>query len=242
MQNFDFSWQISEKYRFSRQNWLFTAISGQIILFLIKSHHFRTCFLYMKRYNNILRPVHDPPCDPLTTPPCSKSGGRDTPNPPGLTPMSLVYIVVASDLHPKHECKFADDTYMYLLVGSHHLSSATEELEHISASAMENNIRLNLNKTRELIVVRKGRKSITSRPLIIPGASRVSTIRVLDVAISSDLGIGQHLEEFIATCVSRRRIVGCPATSSLVWIVVFVCSRFGIAVAVDLLICILSYI
>ena len=44
------------------------------------------------------------------------------------------YIVVASDLHPKHECnvidKFADDTY--LLVGSNHLSTATEEFEHIS--------------------------------------------------------------------------------------------------------------
>ena len=160
--------------------------------------------------------------------------------------MSLVYIVVASDLHPKHECnvivKFADDTYMYFLVGSNHLSTATEEFEHISASAMENNNRLNLNKTRELIVVRKGWKSITSRPLIIPGASHVITIRVLDVTISSDLGIGQHLDEVIATCVSRRRIVGCHATSSLVWIVVFVCSRFGIAVAVDLLICILSYI
>ena len=95
------------------------------------------------------------------------------------------YIVVASDLHPKHECnvivKFANDTY--LLVGSNHLSTATEEFEHISAWAMENNLRLNPNKTRELIVIRKGRKSITCPPLIIPGASRVSTIRVLCVTI-----------------------------------------------------------
>src|SRR6218665_1039294 len=40
--------------------------------------------------------------------------------------------------------------------------------------------------------------------------------------------------------VSRRRIVGCHATSSLVWIVIFVCSRFDIAVAVDVLFCIIS--
>jgi len=40
IQNSDFSGKISEKYRFSTQNWLFTAISGQIILFLFKSHHF----------------------------------------------------------------------------------------------------------------------------------------------------------------------------------------------------------
>src|SRR6218665_1278117 len=70
IQNSDFSWQISEKYRFSPgKNWLFTAISGQSILFLFKSHHFRTYFLYMIKYNNILRPVHDPPCP--------KSGGHD---------------------------------------------------------------------------------------------------------------------------------------------------------------------
>ena len=34
---------------FPGKNWLFTAISGQIILFLFKSHHFRTYFLYMIR-------------------------------------------------------------------------------------------------------------------------------------------------------------------------------------------------
>src|SRR6218665_1897799 len=114
------------------------------------------------------------------------------------------YIVVASDLHPKHECnvivKFANDTY--LLVGSNHLSTATEEFENISAWAMENNFRLNSNKTRELIVVRKGRKSITCPPIIIPGASRVISIRVLGATISSDLGMGQHLDEVLTTCAS----------------------------------------
>jgi len=54
--NFYFSCQIFEEFRFFRQfhkkfdflgkNWLFTAISGQIILFLFQGHHFRTYFLY----------------------------------------------------------------------------------------------------------------------------------------------------------------------------------------------------
>ena len=64
------------------KNWLSTAISGQIILFLFKSHHFRTYSLYMNRYNNILRPVHDPPAtphDPL--PKIVNLGGRDPPTP-----------------------------------------------------------------------------------------------------------------------------------------------------------------
>ena len=49
------------------KNLLFTIGPRQIILFLFKSHHFGTYFLYMIRYNNILRPVHDPH-DPPETP------------------------------------------------------------------------------------------------------------------------------------------------------------------------------
>src|SRR6218665_1836317 len=58
--NFDFSGKF-KKFEFSGKNWPITATSWQIILFLFKSHHFRTYFLYMIRYNNISRPVHDPP-------------------------------------------------------------------------------------------------------------------------------------------------------------------------------------
>ena len=66
---------------FPGKNWLITAISGQIILFLFKSHHCRTFFLNMIRYINILRPVLD-----LTTPlrpPAQNLGGRD-PQPPRI--------------------------------------------------------------------------------------------------------------------------------------------------------------
>ena len=75
MKNFDFFVKFIKKIWFSRQNYLFTATSGQIILFLFKSHHFRTYFLYMMRCNNISRPVHDPLRPPTT--PCPKSRGRD---------------------------------------------------------------------------------------------------------------------------------------------------------------------
>ncbi len=67
---------------------------------------------------------------------------------------------------------------------------------------MKNNLCLNPNKTREPIVVRKGQKSIISPSLIIPGTSRVSSIRVLGVTVSSDLGMEQHLDEVLATCAS----------------------------------------
>src|SRR6218665_3355127 len=57
-ENFDFFRQL-KRFDFQAKNCPFTATSGQIILFLFKSNHFRTYFLYMIRYNNISRPVHD---------------------------------------------------------------------------------------------------------------------------------------------------------------------------------------
>src|SRR6218665_2534569 len=95
--NIKFCRQISKNFDIFRQlkisifqakNFPFTATSWQIILFLFKSNHFRTYFLYMIRYNNISRPVHVSNDLSATLPatPCSKSGGRD-PQPPGLTPL-----------------------------------------------------------------------------------------------------------------------------------------------------------
>ena len=75
--NFEFFSQFKNNFDFPDKNWLFTAISGQVILFLFKIHHFRTYFLFMIRYN-ILRPVHDPlrPHDPP-----AQNLGVATPNP-----------------------------------------------------------------------------------------------------------------------------------------------------------------
>src|SRR6218665_1237426 len=50
----NFFGNFTKNFDFPTKNWLFTAISRQIILFLFKSHHFRTYFLYMIRYTNIL--------------------------------------------------------------------------------------------------------------------------------------------------------------------------------------------
>src|SRR6218665_3031405 len=66
-----------KKCSFLGKNCPFTATSELIILFLFKSHHFRTYFLYTIRYNNISRPVHDPsprpPCN-LPRPPAKNLG------------------------------------------------------------------------------------------------------------------------------------------------------------------------
>ena len=90
---FYFSRQISEIYKifdFPGKNYPFTP--GQIILFLFKSHHFRTYFLYMIRYNDISRPPLQPP-----RPPAKNMGGHDRSTPLGLRPLE-VFLVVQSRL------------------------------------------------------------------------------------------------------------------------------------------------
>src|SRR6218665_1420399 len=81
------------------------------------------------------------------------------------------FIVEASDLHPLYTfnalMKHADDSY--LLVGFRHISTATEEFDHITHWAGKNNLRLNPLKTKELIVSRRGghgRSRKVSRALI----------------------------------------------------------------------------
>src|SRR6218665_226992 len=60
LKKFDFPGNFTKYFDFPGKHWPFTATSGQIILFLFKSHHFRTYFLYIIRYNNISRPVREP--------------------------------------------------------------------------------------------------------------------------------------------------------------------------------------
>jgi len=71
------------------------------------------------------------------------------------------YVIVASDLHPKHQgnlmTKYADDTY--LMVGSNNIGTAAEEFGNIQSWAARNNLRINSNKTKELIIFRRRSKS-----------------------------------------------------------------------------------
>src|SRR6218665_1077005 len=97
------------------------------------------------------------------------------------------YAVAASDLHAKSSqnstMKYADDSY--LLVSSSNICSVYEEFAHMKAWTAVNNLQLNPHKTHELIVYR--RRSGTSAPLdpFLPGATRVTSMRVLGVVLSA---------------------------------------------------------
>src|SRR6218665_1346013 len=95
---------------------------------------------------------------------------------------------------------YADDSY--LLVGSSNICSVYEEFAHIKAWAAENNLQLNPHKTHELIVYR--RRAGSSAPLdpFLPGATRVTSMRVLSVVLSANLTMGNHLDEILSSSAS----------------------------------------
>ena len=75
-----------KNFDFPGKNCSFTATSGQIVLFLFKTHHFRTYFLYII----IIIMFHDPITTPLRSPhdPLPKIWELRHPQPPGLTPLT----------------------------------------------------------------------------------------------------------------------------------------------------------
>ena len=77
----------------------------------------------------------------------------------GFGPSS--FDVVVSDLHPLHQAnsivKYADDTYMYLIVPASARSTVSAELDHISSWASLNNLLLNTSKSKEMVIRRRSR-------------------------------------------------------------------------------------
>src|SRR6218665_1210474 len=92
--------------------------------------------------------------------------------------------------------KYADDTF--LMIGSSNIHTTAETFGNIQALAMKNNLQINANKTKEMIIFRRRPKSVTYPPEpLIPGAERVTASRVQGVVIYSRLTMGDHLDQLL---------------------------------------------
>src|SRR6218665_2463125 len=102
----------------------------------------------------------------------------------GLCRWSPSYVSIASEHQFNKLMKYADDTY--LMVASRFITSVQEEFDNISGWAESNNLKLNVSKTKELIVCRRRSTVDTDhiRPTI-KGAERVPTMKVLGGVINS---------------------------------------------------------
>ena len=106
----------------------------------------------------------------------------------------VAFIINAADLHPAHEgnkmAKYADDTY--LLIPSINSNTIELELDHVTSWAADNNLKLNVLKSQELLVRNKN-TSTNSLPPPNSKIERVSFLCVLGITFNQYLEISDHV-------------------------------------------------
>jgi len=116
----------------------------------------------------------------------------------------VAYIINASDLQPltdgNYLLKYADDTYLIVPACNSH--TTRNELENISRWANTNNLKLNLNKSKE-IIFRKRNTNIENLPPQTPNVTRVNTINILGVTFDDLLNFQNHIDMIISGCMQN---------------------------------------
>jgi len=113
------------------------------------------------------------------------------------------YVVNTGDLRPvtigNEIIKYADDTY--LIVSAENTSSCQPELDNISQWASDNNLRLNINKTFEIIFNHRGNRGTSAvLPPTLPNIQRVTIIKALGITITSQLSMNLHVDTPVESC------------------------------------------
>ncbi|KAI3354599.1 hypothetical protein L3Q82_019103 [Scortum barcoo] len=101
--------------------------------------------------------------------------------------------------------KFADDTTVIGLITGDDETAYREEVRALTSWCQDNNLQLNVSKTKELIVDFRRRQREEHAPLSINGTTveRVSSFRFLGVHISEDLTWTHHTD-FITKSARQR--------------------------------------
>ena len=114
-----------------------------------------------------------------------------------------LFAVTASDMHPINKgnviLKFADDTY--LIIPESLSSTSQSELANIEQWSLDNNLKLNRNKSYEILFHPPRSPIPLSRlPSEISGVKRVSSLKCLGVVLSHNLSISEHISNILCSC------------------------------------------
>jgi len=94
--------------------------------------------------------------------------------------------------------KYADDTY--IIIPAQNVDTRSAELLNIEAWSRENNLTLNTTKSVEILFTDKYRKCQFKPPPVVSGIDRVSSIKILDVTLTSKLSVTDHIHNIIKDC------------------------------------------
>lgn len=101
--------------------------------------------------------------------------------------------------------KFADDTAVVGLISDNIETAYLEEIRNLETWCQENNLLLNISKTKELIVDFTTKQARNYKPLIISGTpvERVDSFRYLGVHITQDLSWSCHINTLVKKARQR---------------------------------------
>ena len=109
------------------------------------------------------------------------------------------YVVCASELQPKFSAnklfKYADDSY--LLVPASSIHTVSDEISHIVQWSESYNLKLNINKCKEMMVPSPHRSLSATPPPPgkIAGIERVKSLVILGIRVSDNLSLGEHIND-----------------------------------------------
>jgi len=83
--------------------------------------------------------------------------------------------------------------------------SIQEELNNVSDWAERNNLRLNKNKSREMLIFRRGCRNKDVPPLM--DMERVTEMVILGVTITDDLRASAHVRQVVGACSSSLHAI-----------------------------------
>ena len=120
-----------------------------------------------------------------------------------------LYTVNAADLQaatPGNQLrKYADDTYIIIPVVNK--CSRCVKLNHIDLWAKINDIKLNHNKSKEIIITLSCRnKHVRDPPPCLP-ATECSTLKILDVTITDKLSVSDHIRDVTCKCAQTLHVI-----------------------------------
>jgi hypothetical protein len=121
----------------------------------------------------------------------------NTGNPQGCVFSPLLYSLSTGDCVAKHDSNtiinFADDTTVVGLITDNDETAYREEVRELAVWCQDNNLSLNVNKTKELIVDYRKRRA-EQVPININGAvvERVESFKFLGVYITNKLSRSKH--------------------------------------------------
>ena len=118
-----------------------------------------------------------------------------------LGPVALT--AIASTLKPASDknyiFKYADDTY--LIIPEDQFNTTEAEIKNIESWAENNNLRLNKEKSKEIIFSRP--RNCHELPEKMDNIPRVQEINVLGISLDTKLRIRNHVRQTISKCSSQ---------------------------------------